>query len=257
MRLVSLSSLAVIVTLIHGVGSGAVGSAADSSPSGDAPATVRDAAVDPITGIYLSDADPNGSVEVSSTGQGRALVIAGPRWEAQGWYRDDVFVGVWRRPGLEARPAANHTYGWVRFRRQSDSLVVAQFTDSTGAIRLEHWTLVKHYLTGAVAAHSGTAGDSLPRLGESVLVEEFPSAVTTVPPVYPKKARQDGIEGTVIVQALIGRDGRVQDTRIGKSIPGLDEAAAAAVRQWVFRPAKAKGQPVAVWVAVPVKSTLQ
>jgi TonB family protein len=259
MRIALPSSLAVLVTLSLGLEAGVAGSAADPSASGAALESVRDAPVDPVTGIYLSDADPNGSVSVSATGQGRVLVIAGPRWEAQGWYRDDVFVGVWRRPGLEAQPAADHEYGWLRFRRASDSLIVAQFADSTGASRLERWTLVRHFLPGAVvSAHSGTmAGDSLPRFGESVVVEEFPRAVTTVPPVYPKKARKDGIEGTVVVQALVGRDGRVHDTRIAKSIPALDEAAAAAVRQWVFRPAQSQGQPVAVWVAVPVKFTLE
>src|SRR5215831_14401630 len=100
-------------------------------------------------------------------------------------------------------------------------------------------------------------GDSLPHAGESVQVDEYPHPVTTVPPVYPKRARQDGIEGTVVVEVLVGRDGRVHDARILKSIPILDDAAVAAVRQWIFRPAQSKGQPVAVWVAAPVKFTLQ
>jgi TonB family protein len=41
-----------------------------------------------------------------------------------------------------------------------------------------------------------------------------------------------------------------------KSIPGLDEAAMACLRQWRFKPALAKGQPVVVWVGVPVKFSL-
>jgi protein TonB len=36
----------------------------------------------------------------------------------------------------------------------------------------------------------------------------------------------------------------------------LDAAAAAAVRQWRFKPATSKGEPVAVWVGIPVKFTL-
>lgn len=95
-----------------------------------------------------------------------------------------------------------------------------------------------------------------PAFGEYVYVEQLPEAVTKVPPQYPQAARDARVEGTVIVQALVGRDGRVKDTRVVHSIPGLDEAAVAAVRQWVFKPALTKNEPVAVWVAVPIKFTL-
>jgi TonB family protein len=94
---------------------------------------------------------------------------------------------------------------------------------------------------------------ALPKFGEYVFVEKLPEVVTKVAPQYPGVARESGVEGTVMVQALVGKDGRVTDTRIIKSIPMLDEAAAAAVRQWIFNPAEAHEQPVAVWVAVPVK----
>ena len=71
------------------------------------------------------------------------------------------------------------------------------------------------------------------------------------------EARASKVEGTVLVQALVGKDGRVADTKIVKSVPGLDEAAANSVRQWVFKPAMAGGKPVAVWVAVPVRFSLR
>jgi TonB family protein len=98
---------------------------------------------------------------------------------------------------------------------------------------------------------------ALPKIGDYVYVEELPEALTRVPPVYPVEARRTGIEGTVMVQCLALSDGTVGDVRIVKSIPGLDEAAAACVRQWRFKPAMAKGQPITVWVAVPVKFTLR
>jgi protein TonB len=90
-----------------------------------------------------------------------------------------------------------------------------------------------------------------------VYVEELPEAITRVPPVSTGAIRRSGVEGTVILRALVGSDGRVADVRIMKSIPELDEAAVAAVRQWVFKPARSKGQPVPVWVAIPVKFSLQ
>jgi protein TonB len=100
------------------------------------------------------------------------------------------------------------------------------------------------------------AGDELPKFGDYVHVEELPEAITKVQPIYPEAARQAKVEGTVLVQALVGKDGAVRDTRIVGSIPGLDEAAVASVRQWRFKPAMSKGAPVAVWVAVPVRFAL-
>jgi len=98
--------------------------------------------------------------------------------------------------------------------------------------------------------------EELPKFGEYVYVEELPEAITKVAPLYPDLAREASVDGTVMVQALVGKDGRVRDTRVVKSIPMLDAAAVAAVRQWVFKPALSNNKPVAVWVAVPVKFTL-
>jgi protein TonB len=98
--------------------------------------------------------------------------------------------------------------------------------------------------------------DALPKYGEYVYVEELPEAITKPSPEYPDLARSAGVDGTVLVQALVGKDGKVKDTKVVKSIPMLDEAAVKAVRMWVFKPALSNNKPVAVWVAVPVKFTL-
>jgi periplasmic protein TonB len=98
--------------------------------------------------------------------------------------------------------------------------------------------------------------DDLPKLGDYVYVEELPEAVTKVPPEYPELARSANVDGTVLVQALVGKDGRVKDAKVVKSIPMLDASALAAVKLWVFKPALSNNKPVAVWVAVPVRFTL-
>ena len=98
--------------------------------------------------------------------------------------------------------------------------------------------------------------EELPKFGEYVYVEELPEAVTKIAPTYPDLAREAGVDGTVLVQALVGKDGRVKDTKVVKSIPMLDAYAVAAVKQWVFKPALSNNKPVAVWVAVPVRFTL-
>jgi protein TonB len=98
--------------------------------------------------------------------------------------------------------------------------------------------------------------EELPRFGEYVYVEELPEAITKVAPLYPDIAREAGVDGQVMVQALVGKDGKVHDVRVVKSIPMLDQSAITAVRQWVFKPALSNNKPVAVWVAVPVKFSL-
>jgi protein TonB len=98
--------------------------------------------------------------------------------------------------------------------------------------------------------------DELPKFGDYVYVEELPEAITKVAPEYPEIAREAGVDGTVQVQALVGKDGRVKDARVVKSIPMLDAAALAAIRQWVFKPALSNNKPVAVWVGVPMKFSL-
>ena len=110
---------------------------------------------------------------------------------------------------------------------------------------------------GAAPAREVVARDpSLPKPGEYVQVEELPEALTKMPPTYPDDARRRGISGTVTVQALVGREGKVLDAYPAQSVPGLDEAATDCVMQWTFKPAKYAGKPVAVWVTIPVKFTL-
>ena len=98
--------------------------------------------------------------------------------------------------------------------------------------------------------------DDLPKLGEYVYVEELPEAVTKVSPEYPDIARQANVDGTVQMQVLVGKDGKVKDAKVIKSVAMLDAAALAAVKQWIFKPALSNNKPVAVWVMVPMKFTL-
>jgi len=58
----------------------------------------------------------------------------------------------------------------------------------------------------------------------------------TVQPDYPMLARQMKVEGSVILQALIARDGNIQDLRVLSGSPILAHAAQEAVKQWHFKP---------------------
>jgi protein TonB len=98
----------------------------------------------------------------------------------------------------------------------------------------------------------------LPGLDDFVPVEESPVIVEFKTPEYPRLAREAGIEGLVVVRALVGKDGRVKDTVIGKGAHELlDAAALAAAKQCTFKPAIQNKNPVAVWVAIPFNFHLQ
>ncbi len=74
-------------------------------------------------------------------------------------------------------------------------------------------------------------------------------------PEYPPTSRRLGEEGSVVLQVLVGPDGKVQDGKVQKSsgFPRLDEAALKhALRAWRFTPGTEDGAPVATWHSVKV-----
>ena len=88
-------------------------------------------------------------------------------------------------------------------------------------------------------------------------VIKYPTKVHHVPPVYPRLAQDAKVEGLVILEAIIAVDGRVQDVKILRSKPLLDQAAIDAVRQWRFTPTLLNGVPVPVIMTVTVKFELR
>jgi len=85
-----------------------------------------------------------------------------------------------------------------------------------------------------------------------------PDATSCSRPVYPPQALANKIAGTSTIGFLIGPDGKVQNTRLYQSSgdASLDEAARAALALCIFKPAMAKGKPVAAWVPVQYVWTL-
>jgi len=75
---------------------------------------------------------------------------------------------------------------------------------------------------------------------------------------YTETARRAGIQGVVIIEAVINEKGRVEDTRILKGLPmGLDQKAVEAVSSWRFKPATREGKPVKVFHVLVVKFDLK
>ena len=70
--------------------------------------------------------------------------------------------------------------------------------------------------------------------------------VKKVQPVYPTQAVQMHLEGTVVLEATIGKDGSIRNVRTVSGSPVLARAASDAVRQWKYHPSTLNGEPIEV-----------
>jgi protein TonB len=77
-----------------------------------------------------------------------------------------------------------------------------------------------------------------------------------VAPQYPPEAGRARVEGTVVLMAVIGKDGSVQDVRVESGLPLLAQAAIDAVKQWRYRPYLLNGEPVEVDSRITINFTL-
>src|SRR5678815_3783615 len=85
----------------------------------------------------------------------------------------------------------------------------------------------------AVGYAAPVAAQAPVRVGGDV---KEPRRIYDVKPVYPAIAQQAGIQGIVIIEAIIGVDGLVEEARILRPVPLLDQAALDAVTQWRYSP---------------------
>jgi len=77
-------------------------------------------------------------------------------------------------------------------------------------------------------------------------------------PQYPAAARAAGLQGEILIQAIIGRDGSVMNPVVvnGNVDAGLAQAALQAVSQWRYKPAMLNAQPVEILTTISVNFTL-
>jgi TonB family protein len=117
----------------------------------------------------------------------------------------------------------------VEIRKAREPLVLSPTTTTPTAVRIAAEGMVR--VSGAVKA---------------------PTQISKVQPVYPPIALSSRVSGVVILEALIGVDGRVSDAKVLRSIPLLDQAALDAVRQWAYTPTLLNGVPVPIVMTVTV-----
>jgi TonB family protein len=106
------------------------------------------------------------------------------------------------------------------------------------------------------------SGNPTPPPSDTQTTQPSDAAVTggmllhKVEPKYPRKAKRNRIQGTVVLRAVIGKDGLIKDLRVISGPEELISPSVRAVRQWVYRPYLLKGEPVEVDTQVSVNYAL-
>jgi protein TonB len=91
------------------------------------------------------------------------------------------------------------------------------------------------------------------RVGGNVQAANLIKKIT---PVYPALAKSARVQGTVRFQAIIGKDGTIQNLQLVSGHPMLVQNATDAVKQWVYKPTLLNGEPVEVITQIDVNFTL-
>ena len=85
-----------------------------------------------------------------------------------------------------------------------------------------------------------------------------PELLTLVPPVYPKDAEKNKIEGTVELRIMVSPDGKVEKVEVltSSGLESMDKAAVKAAYKTRFRPGIKDGQKVPMWITYPIQFAL-
>jgi periplasmic protein TonB len=80
-----------------------------------------------------------------------------------------------------------------------------------------------------------------------------PTRIKYVTPEYPEMAKAVKVQGVVIIEAIIGPDGKVENAKVLRGQPLLDGAALDAVRSWEYTPTLLNGAPTSIIMTVTVQ----
>ena len=197
------------------------------------------AAPAPVRPALASPAEVKLPADVAQAGRG-----------ARGWVDFDVAASGatsnWKVTMFGAPDAATGQAAWP-------AAVVEEVTRAASRLAFAPLARATSFGIGfAIRAESGVL-QWVGRLGSDL---KPPTKIKDVKPVYPADARAAGIQGVVIIEALIDEQGRVSAARILRSVPALNQAALDAVLGWAFTPTMKDGAPVPVSMTVTVRFAL-
>jgi TonB family protein len=113
-----------------------------------------------------------------------------------------------------------------------------------------------HVLTPAKVEPSDVdeqSGDRTARVSGGVMAGNILSKVS---PVYPQEAKDEKIQGTVVLDAVIGKDGSITSLKVVSGPDELKQSAWDAVKQWTYKPYLLNGNPTEVETTITVNYTL-
>jgi TonB family protein len=194
--------------------------------------------------------DPTGAVIANAvvhlTGpSGKLTIAANPAgaWTAQGLapgiYQVEVAV-----PGFETYRQANVEVAPGASIRLKQPLAIGQVAESLT-------------VTAPTPARAATIPEAPPQRIRVGGVLQAAKLINKTPPVYPDSLRQQGVEGRVLIQAIVGKSGSVLDAHAVGGQAELADAALAAVRTWQFEPTLLNGEPVEVITTITVNFQLR
>jgi TonB family protein len=196
-----------------------------------------------------------------------AEAVAGPRHYAQALLRLAAMLA--RQPAFPSRAATLHGLGILSFNQDRNALerrvmtltqkptqisatrrILIAAACSVLALATCTSALALHTDVSAVASTQETATPTKIHVKSDIIAGLKISGAT---PAYPKEARAKRIQGTVIIDATIGKDGEIEKLDVVKSPDKLlSESALTAVRTWHYRPYLLNGEPVEVETTINV-----
>jgi protein TonB len=159
----------------------------------------------------------------------------------------NIHEGVLQQPSSIPPTIANLNEPWVRSAPDLDELGVS---GGTGASR--------RGVQGSLGPPVAVAPPPPPALTHPLKVSHWAEGnlIYRVQPNYPPIARQARVQGTVELQAIIGKGGRIENLVVVRGHPMLSAAAIDAVKQWRYRPYLLNNEPVEVETEITVNFVL-
>jgi TonB family protein len=175
---------------------------------------------------------------VQSAGEQEAAVFA---------HRGSTDVPVRDSSSANSRTIVRRNGPPVAFGQQRDRNVASGSSPGKGSAFVAKAPTSQLQLHNPRLAAQGTpAGKGTRRLEPSISTTAEKELLSFVPVQYPERALDRHIEGTVILKAMLATDGTVKSVRPVSGDPLLLNAAATAVRGWVYRPHRINGTPVTI-----------
>ena len=196
-----------------------------------------------IADYAVDGAQPDGRVDITMTFDAvEGEWPLGERWDGRAILDDYSVAGEPGNPGIGLTTPS----GLIQILSGPGSARDARaFTDPTAVVVMTFSGSGRSSGTrySFDEAEARPAPGTPTRVGSTLVT---PVKIVDVPAILPVQAQQAGVRGMVLVEVHIAADGTVSDAKILRSVPLLDEAALAAVRQWRYKPTLVAGTPVPI-----------